>query len=109
MGSSTNGAMSGGLGAIEMLMFRPSSIPAFLQADEETWTPFLEQQPGFDWKLLLTNCPNNVCADSTFDGQNATNLVVEIIHWRSREQWKSIPEIEQLKVVAAFNRRYSSI
>ena len=101
----------GGGPAIEMLLWRPSSIPAFLQADAGAWTPWLERQPGFGGKLQLTNCPDDLgtCSTATFAGENASALVLELIFWQSREQWKAITVQDLLPTGKQFNETYVSI
>ena len=65
---------------VEVLRFR---IPldqqtAFIQADAEIWTTVLSRCPGFARKEVWGNT----------DDPEELSLV---IHWASREQWKSIP------------------
>ena len=104
--------MSGDAGgpAIEMLLYRPSSVPAFLQADSKVWTRWLERQQGYGGKLQLTNCPAELgCGAATFGGKNASSLVLELIYWHSRTEWKSVSSQELLQTGKQFNAAYASL
>ncbi len=59
----------------------------FIQKDAEIWTHALASYPGFLGKEVWIN-PNN------------HTEVILVIHWATREQWKSIPT-EQLKKIEA--------
>ncbi|ABB56535.1 TIGR03792 family protein [Synechococcus elongatus] len=52
---------------------------AFLAADAAVWTPLLSRYPGYLRKEVWQ------------DPSDRDHLVM-VIHWQSREQWKSIPE-----------------
>lgn len=51
----------------------------FIQKDGEIWTPLLAKSPGFLGKEIWIN------PDSPME-------VICVIHWASREQWKSVPQ-----------------
>jgi uncharacterized protein (TIGR03792 family) len=57
----------------------PEEVDRFVQADRDIWTTFLSQQPGFLHKQVL-------CSKTT------PGEVVILTQWRSREEWKSIPQ-----------------
>ena len=56
------------------------AVDNWLQAEQGSWEPWLAQQPGFLDRQLLWD-PNS---------EEGTLL----IHWRSRDAWKAIPEAE---------------
>ena len=56
------------------------AVDDWLQAEQGSWEPWLAQQPGFLDRQLLWDP----------DREEGTLL----IHWRSREAWKAIPEAE---------------
>ncbi len=68
---------------IEWLTFEvdPKNREKFIQLDDEIWTAALSQYPGFISKEVWIS-PNQL-------GQ-----VVFVVHWQTREQWKSIPQDE---------------
>lgn len=72
---------------IEWLAFEmaPEHRETFIQIDDEIWTPALSHYPGFISKEVWIS-PEQL-------GQ-----VVFVIHWQTREQWKSVPE-DDLKAV----------
>jgi len=53
---------------------------AWLQAERETWEPWLQRQDGFLRRELL------------WDGDAEEGIL--LIHWRSRRQWQAIPQAE---------------
>ena len=65
---------------IEWLKFRViSELQAkFFQKDAEIWTPLLASYPGFLGKEI-------------WFVPNATEEIILVIRWHTREQWKSIP------------------
>jgi uncharacterized protein (TIGR03792 family) len=65
---------------IELLRFHvaPELREQYIQVDAEVWTPFLASYSGFLSKEVWIN-PNNAAE------------VIFVIHWASREAWKSIP------------------
>jgi uncharacterized protein (TIGR03792 family) len=65
---------------IEWLRFKvpPEKSEAFIQLDEEVWTAGLKSFPGFLGK------------ETWIDSQQSE--VVMLIRWRSREEWKSVPQ-----------------
>ena len=60
----------------------------WLQAEASSWQPWLEQQQGF------------LGRDLYWDPQRQEGVL--LIRWATREQWKSIPEDEVLRVQALF-------
>ena len=82
-------AMADG-GVIEQLRLR---VPEphrelWLQAEANSWQPWLEQQQGFLGRDLF------------WDPQREEGLL--LIRWTTREQWKAIPQAEVLRVQARF-------
>jgi uncharacterized protein (TIGR03792 family) len=75
---------------IEFLTFRvdPAERAEWLPVEEETWTRFLERQPGFVRKELWTN------RDDPFE-------VHAIIWWQNQESWFSITAAQVDQVDAA--------
>ena len=51
---------------------------SFIQQDEQIWTAFLSQQPGFLGKEVWID-------------PKESNHVVFVIRWVDRESWKAIP------------------
>lgn len=77
---------------VEWLKFR---VPAqqrerYVQLDSEIWTPALSRYPGFLSK--------ETWLDSLDD-----EIVVLIIRWRTREEWKAIPESDLADIEARFD------
>lgn len=64
---------------IEWLKFQvsPESRDIFIQLDNEIWTPFLAQFPGFLGKEVLIS-------------PNIPHEIILVIRWETREQWKAI-------------------
>jgi len=62
-----------------------NAVDAWLQAEQGSWEPWLAAQPGFLDRQLL------------WDAEQEEGTL--LIHWRSRDQWKAIPEeeIEQVQ------------
>lgn len=56
----------------------PELRERYIQKDAEIWTSFLAEYPGFLGKQVWIN-PNN------------PSEVILVIHWESREAWKSVP------------------
>ncbi|MBW4472512.1 MAG: TIGR03792 family protein [Stenomitos rutilans HA7619-LM2] len=56
----------------------PELREKYIQKDEEIWTTALSKFPGYLGKQVWID-PNNL------------DKVVLVIHWASREMWKSIP------------------
>ena len=63
---------------------------AWLQAEQETWEPWLQRQDGFLGRQLL------------WDPEKEEGIL--LIHWRSRPQWLAIPESD----IAAVQRRFEA-
>jgi uncharacterized protein (TIGR03792 family) len=65
---------------IEWLKFRvsPELREKYIQKDEEIWTAALSKSPGFLGKEVWIN-------------PKQQDEVVLVIHWASREAWKSVP------------------
>lgn len=78
---------------IEWLTFEldPENRETFIQLDDEIWTAALRQYPGFLSKEVWIS-PNQL-------GQ-----VVFVVHWQTREQWKSVPQDE----LEAFQERFDA-
>lgn len=78
---------------IEWLEFKvtPKLREKFIQLDREIWTATLEQYPGFLGKEIWLNPNEN---DSLFI----------VIHWQTREQWKSVPQDILLQTETEFAR-----
>lgn len=51
----------------------------FIQKDTEIWTPVLAKSPGFLGKEVWIN-------------PDSPTEVIFVIHWESREQWKSVSQ-----------------
>lgn len=66
---------------IEWLKFRvaPEFREAFIETDYDIWTTALKRYPGFLGKMVWIH-PND------------PTEVVLVIHWRTREEWKAIPQ-----------------
>jgi uncharacterized protein (TIGR03792 family) len=63
---------------------------AWLQAEEESWGPWLQRQDGFLGRDLL------------WDAEREEGLL--LIRWRSRRQWLAIPERD----IAAVQRQFEA-
>ena len=76
---------------IEWLTFEvdPENRERFIQLDDEFWTASLSQYPGFISKEVWIS-PDRL-------GQ-----VVFVVHWQTREQWKSIPKKDLDAIEARF-------
>lgn len=79
--------------AIELLRLKVPAThrQALLNAEQQIWGPWLDQQEGFLSKELF------------WDPQREEAVV--LIHWRSRECWKAIPPHE----VAAVQQRFDAL
>ena len=79
-----------GLVVVEHLRVKvpANAVEAWLEAEQGSWEPWLAQQAGFLDRQLLWDP----------DREEGTLL----IHWRSREQWKAIPEQEVEQVQQRF-------
>ncbi|HEY9878977.1 MAG TPA: TIGR03792 family protein [Leptolyngbyaceae cyanobacterium] len=77
---------------IEWLKFRmaPENRERYVQLDTEIWTTALQNYPGF------------VSKEVWIDPED-TEVVICVIRWRSREQWKSISEAELAEVTRTFD------
>lgn len=64
------------------------AVDAWLAAEQGSWEPWLAQQPGFLDRQLL------------WDPEREEGTL--LIHWRSRAQWKAIPEAEIEQVQERF-------
>lgn len=64
---------------IELLTFKVSSdeMTQWIKVEEEVWTAFLKQQPGFMRKELWYS-------------ETEPDLVKAVIWWQSIEQWRAI-------------------
>ena len=77
---------------LEWLKFQvnPSIREKFVKKDEEIWTATLAEYPGFLGKEVWI-------------AAKATDEVIFVIHWQSREQWKSVP----LDVLVATEEKFA--
>ncbi len=66
------------------------AVEAWLAAEQGSWEPWLAQQPGFLDRQLL------------WDPEREEGTL--LIHWRSRAQWKAIPDTEIEQVQERFER-----
>jgi uncharacterized protein (TIGR03792 family) len=66
------------------------SLAAWLQAERDTWEPWLQRQDGFLGRDLL------------WDAEREEGIL--LIRWRSRQQWLAIPESE----IAAVQQRFEA-
>jgi uncharacterized protein (TIGR03792 family) len=78
--------------AIEWLKFAvsPESREKFIETDDRIWTSKLASYPGFLGKEVWLNPARE-------------NEVIMVIHWESREQWKSIPVKDLIETEREFN------
>lgn len=77
---------------IEWLRFQ---VPAdqrerYIQVDDEIWTPALQTYPGFISK-------------ETWIAPDDEGAVILVIRWRTREEWKTIPEEDLVAIEARFD------
>ena len=66
------------------------ALDAWLEAEQGSWEPWLAQQPGFLDRQLL------------WDPEREEGTL--LIHWRSRDQWKAIPDTEVEQVQDRFEQ-----
>jgi uncharacterized protein (TIGR03792 family) len=78
---------------IEWLRFSvsPDSKEKFITKDQEIWTPFLGNYPGFLGKEIWLN--------PAIDEE-----IVVVIHWETEKQWKSIPQNALDRTEARFSQ-----
>lgn len=62
----------------------------YIRLDDEIWTPALRQYPGF-------------LSKETWISPEDTEVVIFVIRWRTREDWKAIPEDELTKISDRFD------
>lgn len=79
--------------AVEVVEHLRVKVPAgareaWLAAEQRTWEPWLEAQPGFLGRDLLWD--------------SAREEGILLIHWASREQWQAIPGEEVQRVQERF-------
>jgi uncharacterized protein (TIGR03792 family) len=81
-----------GLMVIEWLKFRvpPRQRERYIQLDDEIWTPALRTYPGF-------------IAKETWIDPNEDDVLFLIIRWRTREEWKAIPEADLSAITERFD------
>ena len=66
------------------------AVDAWRQAERGSWEPWLDSQPGFLDRQLL------------WDPEREEGTL--LIHWRSRDDWRSIPEAEIEQVQQRFEQ-----
>ncbi|RZM82950.1 TIGR03792 family protein [Leptolyngbya iicbica] len=64
---------------------------AYIRIDDEIWTPALQQYDGF-------------VAKETWIAPDDPELVIFMIRWETREQWKAIPEDELTAITERFDQ-----
>ena len=76
---------------IEWLRFEvvPEAKARFIEKDQEIYTEFLGNYPGFLGKEVWLN-------------PKVENEVIVVVHWETREQWHSVPEKDLAAVEAKF-------
>ena len=76
---------------IEWLRFEvvPEAKASFIEKDQEIYTEFLANYPGFLGKEVWLN-------------PKVENEVIIVAHWETREQWYSVPEKDLVAVEAKF-------
>ena len=76
---------------IEWLQFKvdSDSREQFVRQDEKIWTDALSTYPGFLGKEVWIE-------------PNASDRVIFVIRWQTREQWKSIPLEDLAKIERSF-------
>jgi uncharacterized protein (TIGR03792 family) len=79
---------------IEWLKFviSPELREKFIEKDAQIWTSKLASYPGFLGKEVWLN-------------PDRPNEVIMVIHWESREKWKSIPIQDLVETEREFNRQ----
>lgn len=79
---------------IEWLKFKVNSKSReqFIQKDEAIWTAALSSYPGYIGKEVWLE-------------PNTPEEVVLVVHWQTREQWKSI----SVKDLAAIEQKFSKV
>ncbi len=89
-GGLADGMVSPGATVVEHLRLKvpADNRQAWLQAERQTWEPWLQRQDGFLGRQLL------------WDAERQEGVL--LIHWGSRRQWLAIPEQE----IAAVQRRF---
>jgi uncharacterized protein (TIGR03792 family) len=80
--------------AIEWLKFivSPELREKFIEKDAQIWTSKLASYPGFLGKEVWLN-------------PDRPNDVIMVIHWESREKWKSIPVRDLVETEREFERQ----
>ncbi|MEM6611051.1 MAG: TIGR03792 family protein [Cyanobacteria bacterium P01_C01_bin.72] len=78
---------------IEWLEFKvdSDSREQFIQQDEKTWTASLSTYPGFLGKEVWIE-------------PSASDKVIFVIRWQTRQQWKSIPVSDLAKIEQEFSK-----
>ena len=82
---------------VEMLQLAVPALlrPAWLKAEADVWEPWLEQQPAY------------LGRDLYWDPQQEKAQV--LIRWRSRKEWKAIPDAQVAAVQARFVEAINSV
>ncbi|MEL6439474.1 MAG: TIGR03792 family protein [Cyanobacteria bacterium J06621_8] len=83
---------------IEWLKFvvDAESREQFIQQDEKIWTAALSTYPGFLGKEVWIE-------------PDALGKIIFIIRWQTREQWKSIPREDLIKIEQGFSKVMKSM
>lgn len=88
------GAEAGNYGVVVVEHLRvkvpAEAVEDWLEAEQGSWEPWLAEQPGFLDRQLL------------WDPEREEGTL--LIHWRSRDQWKAIPEREIEQVQERFEQ-----
>lgn len=82
---------------IEWLTFRMSAEnrERYIRTDNEIWTPALQQYDGFISK-------------ETWISPDDAEIIIFVIRWETREQWKAIPEAELAEITARFDQAFGA-
>lgn len=77
---------------IEWLRFEvvPTAKAIFIEKDQEIYTKFLENYPGFLGKEIWVN-------------PKVETEVIVVVHWETKEQWMSVPENDLIRVQSEFD------
>ncbi|WP_088240372.1 TIGR03792 family protein [Calothrix rhizosoleniae] len=81
---------------VELLKFKvlPGKQDLFMQQDAAVWTKALSAYPGFVSKQVWSN------------STESTEVTI-VIYWRTREQWKAIPQEEIDEIDQKFDQAFA--